>query len=423
MNTEGFARAALGDVEEGARLLRAAVDLASREGAPADHVRAVINLSEMLDLSGRTEEALAVVRATLPLVRAHVEPSSYDTFLETQQAWQLLRLGRTAEAAAALPERVPGDAIGSTAMFVMAVRAAVALMRGDDEAARHALDKVRRQSIGSRDPQWFEALEVMSAQLAVRTGRLEDARAAAARGVAGVDGTDEGGRLMRLLWIALLVEADGAERAAALGEPFDEEVATTLRARLAAARSRPGQWAEGPLYAAFAAAEAARLDAALGRGAADPAAWLHAGAAFDEIALPWPVAYARLRAAEALVAAGDRAGAAAPLSAALAAAVAMECAPLREAAEALARRARIRLETDAVSEAEPEPAAAPFGLTPREHQVLLLVAEGRTNREIGEQLFMSEKTASVHVSRILAKLDVGGRVEAAAVAHRIGLTG
>ena len=54
--------------------------------------------------------------------------------------------------------------------------------------------------------------------------------------------------------------------------------------------------------------------------------------------------------------------------------------------------------------------------------MLLLVAEGLTNREIGEQLYMSEKTASVHVSRILAKLGVGGRVEAAAVAHRIGLS-
>ena len=55
--------------------------------------------------------------------------------------------------------------------------------------------------------------------------------------------------------------------------------------------------------------------------------------------------------------------------------------------------------------------------------MLLLVAEGRTNRVIGETLFMSEKTASVHVSRILAKLGVRGRVEAAAVAHRLGLVG
>jgi ATP/maltotriose-dependent transcriptional regulator MalT len=421
MSTEGIARAGLGEVEEGARLLRAAVELASREGSPAEHQRAVINLSEMLDLSGRTDEALAVVRATLPLIRRHAERSAYDTFLETQQAWHLLRLGRTAEAAAALPERVPGDKIGATAMFVMAVRAAVALMRGDDDAARHALDKLRRQSIGARDPQWFEALEVMTAQLAARQGRLEDARAAAARGLAGVEGTDEGGRLMRLLWVALMVEADGAERAVALGEPFDEEVATTLRARLAAARSRPGQWAEGPIHAALAAAEATRLDAALGRGTPAPAAWLRAAAGYEEIALPWPAAYARLRAAEAQVAAGDRAGAAEPLSSVLAAAAEMECEPLREAAEALARRARIRLDAEVAPEPEAEP--APLGLTPREHQVLLLVAEGCTNRQIGEQLFMSEKTASVHVSRILAKLDVGGRVEAAAVAHRLGLTG
>jgi DNA-binding NarL/FixJ family response regulator len=53
--------------------------------------------------------------------------------------------------------------------------------------------------------------------------------------------------------------------------------------------------------------------------------------------------------------------------------------------------------------------------------VVLLVADGRTNRQIGEQLFISEKTASVHVSRILAKLHVGSRGEAAAVAHRVGL--
>ena len=60
----------------------------------------------------------------------------------------------------------------------------------------------------------------------------------------------------------------------------------------------------------------------------------------------------------------------------------------------------------------------PFGLTPRERQVLALIAEGATNRQIGESLFMAEKTASVHVSRILAKLGVKGRTQAAAVAHR-----
>ena len=79
---------------------------------------------------------------------------------------------------------------------------------------------------------------------------------------------------------------------------------------------------------------------------------------------------------------------------------------------------------------EPSPTSAqtatdagedPFGLTPRERQVLALLADGRTNREIGAALYMAEKTASVHVSRILSKLDVRSRTEAAAVAHRVGL--
>jgi DNA-binding NarL/FixJ family response regulator len=64
-----------------------------------------------------------------------------------------------------------------------------------------------------------------------------------------------------------------------------------------------------------------------------------------------------------------------------------------------------------------------FGLTRRETQVLVLVTEGRTNRQIGRELFITEKTASLHVSRILAKLGVASRVEAAAVAHRLGLSG
>ena len=415
VNTQGMALAALGHVDDGAALLRRARDVAIEIGSPAEQVRAVANLAELLDLSGQTEAALAEVDAALPVVRRHAERSIYDTFLELQGVSELLRLGRTAEAAAALPDRVPGDAVGSTATFFAAMRANIALVRGDDEAARRGLDDVRRQVLANRHPQWVEGLETMEAQLAVREGRLDDARAAIARGLPLVEGSEEGGRLVKLIWAGLMVEAEDAERASALGEPFDDTEAATLEARLARAVERPGQWAEGPCYAALARAELSRL-----AHGADPAAWRAAAEAFDAIALPWPAAYARLREAEAHVAAGDRAAAAAPLAAVCAAAERMEAAPLAAAAGALARRARVRVDVVAP---EPEAEPDPLGLTPREHEVLLLVADGRTNREIGAELYMSEKTASVHVSRILAKLDVGGRVEAAAVAHRLGLTG
>ena len=90
--------------------------------------------------------------------------------------------------------------------------------------------------------------------------------------------------------------------------------------------------------------------------------------------------------------------------------------------QALARRARLSVPGDALADTATvaDPVGA-VGLTERELAVLELVARGMTNREIGEHLFIAEKTASVHVSRILAKLDVGSRVEAATAAQRLGI--
>jgi len=70
---------------------------------------------------------------------------------------------------------------------------------------------------------------------------------------------------------------------------------------------------------------------------------------------------------------------------------------------------------------EPPPPRDPFNLSPREYEVLAIIAEGRTNREIAERLFISERTVAVHVRNILAKLGVSGRVEATSVAIRLGL--
>jgi DNA-binding CsgD family transcriptional regulator len=96
---------------------------------------------------------------------------------------------------------------------------------------------------------------------------------------------------------------------------------------------------------------------------------------------------------------------------------------LEREVKALARRARLDLAPGgAVTPvAGPATPAQQLGLTPREAEVLALVAAGCSNRQIAQALFISPKTASVHVSNILAKLGVAGRVEAAVIAHRLGL--
>jgi DNA-binding NarL/FixJ family response regulator len=96
--------------------------------------------------------------------------------------------------------------------------------------------------------------------------------------------------------------------------------------------------------------------------------------------------------------------------------------PLRREVEGLARRARIDLaEPEGVAEAPATRPAEPFGLTPREREVLTLLADSRTNPQIAQAMFISAKTVGTHVSNILAKLGVASRGEAAAIAHRGGL--
>jgi DNA-binding NarL/FixJ family response regulator len=97
---------------------------------------------------------------------------------------------------------------------------------------------------------------------------------------------------------------------------------------------------------------------------------------------------------------------------------------LVEELTALGERARLGIDETKGTPVPEAPQAVdedPFGLTPRERQVLALIAEGATNRQIGSALYMAEKTASVHVSRILSKLGVRSRTQAAAVAHRLHL--
>jgi DNA-binding CsgD family transcriptional regulator len=154
-----------------------------------------------------------------------------------------------------------------------------------------------------------------------------------------------------------------------------------------------------------------------------PARWQAARERWEALGFAYFAAVCAWREANAIVrGGGDRDDAARLLSAAHTAAAGMGARPLREEIEALARRARLDVSTPGSAARAPAGSAADeLGLTARELEVLRLVAAGRTNRQIGTELYMSGKTASVHVSRILAKLGAANRSEAGAIARRLGL--
>ena len=219
--------------------------------------------------------------------------------------------------------------------------------------------------------------------------------------------------------LALAAEGDLAERARAAGDQAAQkehlavgaDVVERARAALQRARERGRQ--VGPEALAWLARAEAEWSRVEGRN--DPESWSAAAAAFgygylyEEARCRWHLAEARLLE-------GDRDQAAVQARAAHEIAERLGAAPLLAALEALGRRARLDLGV----QPPPQPDGA-VGLTPRELEVLRLVAAGRSNGQIAEALFISRKTASVHVSNILAKLGVHTRTEAAAEAHRLGL--
>ncbi len=408
----------LAALEEGGRRspagrerLREARELARRSGNAPVEMRALFNLAVGSFESGQLEECLPWLTEGLDRARrAGLLSSPYPLEMRYLRLVVLYTLGRWDECvrmAATGAEVLPaaGGYASAPALYV-------ALARGDFEAAERA------ESLLEGRFDWMGTL-VAGIALTDAAALRGDAEAAVRRMRSTVEAlTDDAGRLpdatVRLAALALSAVADRAAESRLTGDPAgvrrwaDTAAELVDLARTTAVRGGHGGTPQGPEGMAW----LARAEAEWARAVSGPdaGAWAKAVAAFD-YGDEYERARCRLRYAEALLAAEDRAGAAAEAAAARETAARLGATLLLERLDALIRRGR--LAETAADRSSP--------LTAREQDVLRLLALGRSNRQIGEELFISGKTASVHVSNILAKLGAASRTEAVAIAYREGL--
>ena len=415
-----------GQVEEGFAALERgwALARAARDG-PALVWLAVNESGALLKLARFQRAAEVASRGLDDARQAGLQSWDLASRLAAFTAEALLALGRTAEAAA-LIDPLTTMPPHHDQWLAQVIRAEIDLLRGDSSAAAGRWQLIEAlPALTSRVDFAYDAVP-RAAEAWLWAGRPGDALRETRRALALFQGPDLTILSGRLLAAGMRACADLAEQARARRDQSAAADAADAADGLATWVEQMGRvpFTDHPAVATI-AAERATWDAERTRvaGPGDPGAWDGAAKAWQDLSWPHRAGYAWWRQAQAQLDAGQPAAAAAgPLRAAAAAAGGH--APLLAQIRTLAERARIPLHPAAAGEPEAPPPAQPltrYGLTDRELTVLRLLAAGRTNPQIGAELYISASTASVHVSNILRKLGVSSRVQAAAIAERAGL--
>ena len=426
LNTLGVDRGIDGDMDGSLADLAAALAIAEAADIVDDIGRAYANQAWMLDSAGRLEEAVAVAEAGIVMSERVGLMRFFGTHLLCNKADELYRLGRWDESARALQRAEDVGPLGVNEILSAELAARLALSRGSFDEAAERLRPLARLAERATDIQFVVPVQASLAELALWQRRPADAATQVAAAIRLIDFTPEV-RIGEVYALGVRAEADVAEVARARRSTAEAEravaagrelVGTMRRRHAAVVADRPTFEGLSKAWLLLCEAEMTRLERR-----PDPSAWLACITAWERLGRPYVVAYARWREAEAILAArGDRDRAATALRAAIETTSRLGADPLEREIIALAARARLDLEPDTADESPVEPDEAKrLGLTAREREVLGLVALGRTNRQIADELFISENTAGVHVSNILGKLGVAGRGEAAAIAYRLGL--
>jgi len=400
-----------GDFTQLARIAEAGA-IAESSGAQAILMLALHWQSHLLAAYGEGERAAEVARRGIAVATQVGLARTSGALHAVNLADALIALGRWDEALEVIERTLELAPAPDARAHLLRFRGVIGLARGDFELPEAAVGEMR-DVVSARDT--HDVREILPGigleiELRLAQGRAADVVSVAERALSDFDLQ----RSSRFTW-PLLVSGVRAVRAA--GAHTEQAAAVLAGLRTHAEKlpvATPVQHAHALTFDA---------ESALAEGVLDRAAWDAAAAAWHDVAEPYPEASALLNAAEAAATDSDRDSAAEQLRRAAELADQLGAGPLRDRIDNLARRARIILWPNDVEPTDDpvEQARRQLGLTARELEVLRLVADGLSNRAIAEELFISPKTASVHVSNILAKLGVSARVEAAATAHRLHL--
>jgi DNA-binding CsgD family transcriptional regulator len=401
-------------------LIETARALAIQTRAYRSVLVAAINESHLLEGAGSHELAYQAALDGITGADSQCLSRGDASILSINQAEPLFALGRWDEAV-----QVADGALDQYLARMHGHRALLQFVKGMIALARGDVAAAARAAAAAEDVRLTIALKD---QQSVTLGRLRMLLGLADGPAAGLDSTaavleahDLGMANPRYAWPALTTASLAC--IAAAREDSLRPRAAAMADQLRTVASKLGAF--GPAQEAqrvtFCAADGLVSWLLAASGAPDAgllAGWDAAVGAWEAVSEPYPAAQALLHAGEVALAGGDRDGAAARLRRGKELADGLGAVPLSAEIEALARRGRIWLGSGSVpgSASGAGPGSAGAGLTERELEVLRLVAAGRSNREIAAELFISPKTASVHVSNILGKLRASSRTEAATLA-------
>ncbi|QAY72506.1 helix-turn-helix transcriptional regulator [Agromyces protaetiae] len=423
-NIASISRISRGEVAEGLEGLEEAHDLAGTDGTAL--LRYWVNVSDTRSLIGDHEQAVRLAEAGLEIAREQGVERSSGVLLAANAAEPLIALGEWDRAQALVERGLSLDPPPPFKAYLQRARLVAALWSGDVEAAVAGLRAVypMMAKVADVEVQTRFGLGRLAAEILLEGGDLAGAWREASIALDGPAAQHVGYVALHLWPAARVLGEAGRDPARAAAAGLDVSALAGFEGDVLSRLDEIAVWPTHTLWSAFVRAELAHGP----REAVE--AWRTAVAAAEASqAFVYLAPYARFRLAEALLEAGDRQAARMELQAAADLADERGVGLVRRHVDRLAQAAGLALATresgDDEASAEPStndvaPEASDLDdLTARERQVLDLIAEGLSNKQIGERLFISGKTASVHVSAILRKLGASSRTEAAVRARGV----